>query len=190
MCSHFGDRTIAPCYHFLLISFSLFSVFVSPSLFSHFSSVTPSHPNFFLSLSPTLSPLKFFYYLFLPFHSLLCSPSLSPSGVSLSGKPSIARQNMPSLLFFKPTYSLFVIIIVVISIPIVRFEYSSSTIRLASDLCTLSIPTCRLRSRALCPLLSFSLSLLCSQSTPSYSFFHFLFASLFPFLSASRFHGS
>ena len=196
MCSHFLDRTVTLYYHFLLISFSLSSVFVSFlslfSLLSHFSFVTPFHPRFFLSLSPsqpTLSPLQFFSFS-LPFHSLLCSSSLSPSSVSLKGKPSIAHQNMLPPLFSKPTCSLLIIIITVISILIVRSEYGSSTIRLPSDFCAISIPTCRHRSRALHPLLSFSLSLSCSSSTPSYSFFHFLFVFLFPFLSASQVHGS
>ena len=108
------------------------------------------------------------------------------------GEPSIALQNMPlPPLFSKPTFSLLIIIIAIISIPTVQSKYSSSTIRLPSDLYAISIPTCHRRSHALCPLLlSFSLSLSCSPSTLSYSFFHFLSAFLFPFLFASRVPGS
>ena len=98
---------------------------------------------------------------------------------------------MPLSLFFKPTCFLLVIIIVVISIPTVWSEYDSSTIWIPSDLYVISIPTCCCWSRALCPLLlSFSLSLSCSPSTPSCYFFHFLFVSLLPFLFASWVHRS
>ena len=118
-------------------------------------------------------------------------PSLFLVSLSLSSEPSIALQNMPPSLFSKPTFSLLIIIIAIISILTVWSEYSSSTIRLPSDLYAISIPTCHRRSHALCPLLlSFSLSISCSLSTPSYSFFHFLSASMFPFLSAFQVCGS
>ena len=65
MCSHFWDCIVARCYLFLLISFFLSSVLVSFSslfsLLSHFSSITPSHPSFILSISPSQPTLTIFF---------------------------------------------------------------------------------------------------------------------------------
>ena len=65
---------------------------------------------------------------------------------------------MPPPLFSKPTCSILIIIIVVISIPIVGSNYRpifelSPYPHAAANLCIISIPTCYRRSRALRPLL-------------------------------------
>ena len=162
VCSHFWDCTIALCYDFLLIYFSLSFSCLSPSK----SILSP------LSSLPSPSGVSLSLVLFVPL-SFWCLSLKQALHNSLKHAAAIILQT--HMLYPHHHHRC--------------YFHPYCWIQLPSDLWAISISTCRRQSlhylhTHMPPPIS------CSPSTPSYSFFHFLSTSLFPFLSTSWVRGS